>query len=87
MTANDAEKVPMPLLNRCTVVDLPPIEFHDLCRFARAETARRGLSEDSAEAIVLALAHPVVRSKYISLRGVIRMIEKAEVLEGRPWLH
>ena len=65
MTANDAEKVPMPLLNRCTVVNLPPIEFHDLCRFALAETARRGLSEDSAEAIVLALAHPVARSKYI----------------------
>ena len=87
MTANDVEMVPMPLLNRCTVVDLPPIGFHDLCGFARADTARRGLSEDSAEAIVLALAHPIARSKYISLRGVIRMIEKAEVMEGRPWLH
>jgi len=68
------------------VVDLPPIGFHDLCGFARAETTRRGLSEDSAEAIVLALAHPVARTKYISLRSVIRMIEKAEVLKRRPRL-
>ena len=57
-----------------------------LCGFARAETARRGLSVDSTEAIVMALAHPIARTKYISLRSVIRMIEKAEVLERRPRL-
>ena len=60
MTANDAEKVPMPFLNRCTVIELQRIGLLDLCTFARAETAR--------------------------LRGVIRMIERAEVLERRPRL-
>ena len=86
MTANDAERVPLPLLNRCTVIDLQHIGLLDLCTFARAETARRGLSEASGEAIVMALAHPVSRTKYISLRGVIRMIERAELLERRPRL-
>lgn len=86
MTSNDAEKVPMPLLNRCTVIELQRIGLRDLCAFAWAETTRRGLSEASAEAIVMALAHPVARTKYVSLRGVIRMIERAEVLERRPRL-
>ena len=40
----------------------------------------------SAEAIVMALVHPVARTKYISLRSVIRMIERAEGLERRPRL-
>ena len=82
MTANDAEKIPMPLLNRCAVIDLQRIGLSDLCTFARGEAARRGLSDASAE--VMALAHPASRTKYISLRGVIRMIERAEVLERRP---
>jgi hypothetical protein len=86
LTANNAERVPLPLLNRCTIIDLPPVCLQDLCTFARAETARRGLSEASTEAIVLALCHPVARTKYLSLRSVIRMIERAEVLEGRPRL-
>ena len=86
MTANDAERVPLPLLNRCTVIDLQRIGLLDLCTFARGEAARRGRSDASAEAIVMALAHPVSRTKYISLRGVIRMIERAEVLERRPRL-
>ena len=87
LTANDAWKVPVPLLNRCQIVDLPPIGFQDLCDFVRAEAKRRGLSEDSAEAIVIALGRPEARGKYISLRGVIRMLEKAEALEGRPRVH
>ena len=70
LTSNDAEKVPLPLLNRCTVVDLLPVGFQNLCGFARAETARRGLSDASAEAIVMALVHPVARTKYISLQSV-----------------
>ncbi|MFN4158579.1 MAG: AAA family ATPase [Gemmobacter sp.] len=52
MTANNAERVPLPLLNRCTVIDLQRIGLLDLCTFARAETARRGLSDASGEAIV-----------------------------------
>lgn len=29
----------------------------------------------------------ISQANYISLREVIRMIEKAEAMEGRPWLH
>lgn len=86
MTANDAHLISAPLLNRCTLIELDRVGLADLCNFARGEAERRGLSEVSAEVIVETLVSPEARRKVISLRSVIRMIEKADVLEGKPRL-
>lgn len=86
MTANDAHLISAPLLNRCTLIELNRVGLADLCNFARIQAERRGLSEVSAEVIVETLVSPEARRKVISLRSVIRMIETAEVLEGKPRL-
>jgi hypothetical protein len=78
---------PVPLRNRCTVIELPALNMKELANFTQREVARRGLSEQSAEAIVATLAHPISRHGYFSLRDVVRMIDRAEVLESKPRLH
>jgi hypothetical protein len=87
MTSNDVARVPVPLRNRCTVIELPALNMKELANFTQHEVARRGLSEQSAEAIVATLSHPISRHGYFSLRDVVRMIDRAEVLETKPRLH
>jgi hypothetical protein len=87
MTYNDVARVAVPLRNRCTVIELPALNMKELASFTQREVTRRGLSEQSAEAIVATLSHPISRQGYFSLRDVVRMIDRAEVLETKPRLH
>jgi hypothetical protein len=44
-----------------------------------------GLSQESVDAIVTAIIQaPIVTGRRISLRDVVRMLDRAEVLECRP---
>lgn len=87
LAANSLRGLSDPFLSRVEVVHLPPPTLADLCAFARREAGRRGLSEASADAIVAALEAAGPRAGALSLRSVLRMLERAEVLERRPTLH
>jgi hypothetical protein len=53
--------------------------------FAVKRGGKMGLSQESVDAIVTAIIQaPIVTGRRISLRDVVRMLERAEMLEGRP---
>ena len=55
--------------------------------FARKKGAEASLSEDSVAAVLMTITlAPEVAGKRLGLRDVVRMLERAEVLEGRPRL-
>jgi hypothetical protein len=87
LAANSLRGLPEPLLSRCQVVRLPPLSAADLRAFAHREAARRGLSEASTEAILDTLTAIAPRAEALSLRTVLRMLERAAVMEGRPMVH
>ena len=83
MTANGVEGLPEPLISRCNLISLEKISVADLIAFAKREAARRGLEEASIDAVCEAIT--LVKGA-ISLRDVIRMLDRAEGLEKRPRL-
>lgn len=87
LAANSLRGLPEPLLSRCQVVRLPPLAAADLRAFAHREAARRGLSEASTEAILATLTAFAPRAGALSLRTVLRMLERAAVLEQQPRVH
>ncbi|WP_121633353.1 AAA family ATPase [Tropicibacter alexandrii] len=83
MTANGIEGLPAPLMSRCVLITLGDITVSDLIAFATREGARRGLEVASIDAI----SEAIIQVKGgISLRDVVRMLERAEGLESRPRL-
>jgi hypothetical protein len=88
LTANDVARVPEPLRNRCQIVNIPDIAEDQLHDFAERHARRAGLSTPSIDAILEALAKaPYLTGRRQSLRDVIRLCERAEVLQTRPRLH
>jgi hypothetical protein len=87
LTSNTIADVPEPVRSRCQVIEVPDLTVGDLQGFARKRGATLGLTEASVEAIVEAVEQaPLVTKRRQSLRDVIRMLDRAEVLEGRPRL-
>jgi hypothetical protein len=85
LTANDVSRVPEPLRSRCQVIEIPDITSEQLQAFAMKRGDKMGLSPESVDAIVTAIIQaPIVAGRRISLRDVVRMLERAEMLEGRP---
>lgn len=85
MTANDVHRTPEPVRSRCQVIELPDISPAQLADFALGQGRRMGLSEDGIAAIVEVLDRaPRVLGRRLSLRDVIRMLERGEMLEERP---
>jgi len=85
MTANDVHKVPEPVRSRCQVIQLPDITRAQLKAFARAQSQKMGLSDPGVEAILEAIDRaPKALGRRLSLRDVIRMLERGEELEKRP---
>lgn len=86
LTSNSTVRLPEPLLSRLEVVHLPPVPLTELLDFARREGQRRMLQAASIEAVLDALKQ-VGRSITPSLRHVVRMLARAEVLESAQVLH
>ncbi|WBU60560.1 AAA family ATPase [Paracoccus albus] len=86
LLANNIDRLPDPLLSRCSVVNLPALSVNELRSFAKQEGSRRGLSEASLAAVDSALSATEKMLGQASLRTVIRLLERAEVLERRPML-
>ncbi|UWQ54720.1 AAA family ATPase [Leisingera caerulea] len=88
LTANDVSRVPEPLVNRCTVIELRALTCQQLRGFARHEAARMELSEASLDAIERVIEHSMdERGHSLSLRNVIRMLHRAVALESRATHH
>lgn len=88
MTANDVQKVPETVRSRCQLIQLPDITPAQLSGFARVQGQKMGLSDPGVEAILEALDWaPKVLGRRLSLRDVIRALERGEGLEERPRVH
>jgi hypothetical protein len=87
MTANNVHKVPETVRSRCQLIQLPDITPAQLNEFARVQGQKMGLSEPGVEAILKALDRaPKLLGRRLSLRDVIRALERGEGLEERPWV-
>lgn len=87
MTSNTISAVPEPLRNRCQTIEIPDVTTEQLQSFAAKKAGAAGLSEDALAAVVEAIAQvPLLTGRRLSLRDVVRMLERAEALEGRPRL-
>ena len=85
LTSNRLDRLPEPLLSRCTVISLEALSVRDLIGFAEQTGKSRGLSDASVDAIMEALS--VVgraTSRKPNLRTVTRMLERANHLEHKP---
>ncbi|MGP6089557.1 AAA family ATPase [Antarctobacter jejuensis] len=86
-TSNKLSTVPEPFLSRCQIVevrDITPAQLHD---FAVRRGLEMKLSQEALEAVCEALVMaPRMTGRRMSLRDVVRMLERAETLEGRPRL-
>lgn len=87
MTVNSTRPLPKPLLSRCPAIRLPELTTDDLRGFARRQGARRGLSDFSIAVIAEAIEAVGNPSRSVSLRTVMRMIQRAETFEVAPWTH
>lgn len=88
LTANDTPMIPEPLLSRCMVINLRPITCAELKGFARRQAAQRKLTETSVEVIEKVIEQSTrERKPEVSLRDVVRILRRAEVLEGRRLQH
>jgi hypothetical protein len=87
LTSNNVENVSEPVRNRCQVIEIPGVTTEQLQEFAVRKGVDFGLSEAAVEAVVMAADQaPMVTGRRLSLRDVVRMLERAEMLEGRPRL-
>lgn len=85
MTANYVQKVPEPVRSRCQLIQLPDITPVQLNAFVKAQGLKMGLSDPGVEAILEALDRaPKLLGRRLSLRDVIRALERGEGLEERP---
>lgn len=80
MTSNHHKRLPEPLLSRCPPIRLRALSTADLTAFAQRHGKRRGLSSLSVEVVVTALQQANSTAD-ISLRTVLRMLDKAATLE------
>ena len=88
LTSNTIENVPEPVRNRCQVIEIPDLTAEQLQGFVTKKGAEIGLSDAAVEAVVMAIARaPAVTKRRLSLRDAVRMLERAEMLEGRPRIH
>jgi len=87
LTSSKVENVSEPVRTRCQVIEIPDVTTEQLQEFAVKKGADCGLSEAAVEAVLMAVDQaPVVTGRRLSLRDVVRMLERAEMMEGRPRL-
>jgi hypothetical protein len=79
--------LPEPLRSRCPPLRLSALTLADLRDFASRQGARRGLSDVSIEAILQVIDGLANSPQALSLRSVIRMLDRADDLENKPRPH
>ena len=83
LLANDIEKVPQTIRDRCKVIQIPPLTPKDLMAVAEVEVHRRHLEPE----LVAALTRACARGQIKSLRKLNKALDAAEATMRRPQLH
>lgn len=86
LTCNDWRRLPEPLISRCPPIRLESPSREHLETFARREGARRDLSDAAVDAVCTAILWAAVQGHRPDLRGILRMLDRAEMMERRPVL-
>jgi ATP-dependent Lon protease len=88
LTSNDTVPLSAPLRSRVQIIDLPALTSGQLMGFVERDAAPRGLSDLSIEVALTVLAGACATSRDVpSLRTALRVLDRAQALESRPWLH
>ncbi len=83
LLANDLDKVPRTVRDRCKVIQIPPLTPMDLAVMAEAEIRRRHLEPELIGALTRACASGQIKS----LRKLNKALDAAEATLRRPRLH
>jgi hypothetical protein len=83
LLANDLDKVPRTVRDRCKVIQIAPLTPKDLATVAEAEVRRRHLEPELSGALTRACA----RGQIKSLRRLNKALDAAEATLRRPRLH
>ena len=83
LLANDIDKVPKTVRDRCKVIQIPPLTPNDLASVAEAEVRRRRLEPE----LVGQLSRACARGQIKSLRKLNKALDAAEATLRRPRLH
>lgn len=88
LTANNVDLVSEPVRSRCAVIEIPDVTEAQLLSFATRRAAKLGLSDEARDAVLDAIVlAPAATGRRLCLRDVVRMLTRAEMLEGRAPLH
>lgn len=83
LLANDLEKIPRTVRDRCKVIQIPPLTPKDLAAVAEAEVLRRHLEPELTAELTRACAKGQIKS----LRKLNKALDAAEATLRRPRLH
>ena len=83
LLANDIDKVPRTVRDRCKVIQIPPLTPKDLMAVAEVEVHRRHLEPELVAELTRACAKGQIRS----LRKLHKALDAAEATMRRPQLH
>lgn len=83
LLANDLDKVPKTVRDRCKVIQIPPLTPRDLAAMAEAEVHRRHLEPE----LIGELTGACARGQIKSLRKLTKALDAAEATLRRPRLH
>ncbi len=86
LTSNNGRLLPDPLLSRCPPIRLGPPTLVHLLGVAAHEGERRGLSPGATDAIRAALEWAERQDRLLTLRTVLRLLDRAEQMQRRPLL-
>lgn len=83
LLANDLDKVPKTVRDRCRVIEIPALTPKDLAAMAEAEVRRRHLEPE----LIAHLTRACARGRIKSLRKLNKALDAAEATLRRPSLH
>lgn len=83
LLANDIDKVPRTVRDRCKVVQIPALTPKDLAPVAEAEVRKRHLEPE----LIAALTRACAKGQIKSLRKLTKALDAAEATLRRPRLH
>lgn len=83
LLANDIDRVPRPVRDRCKVIQMAPLSAQQIADIAAREITRRDLSPDLLPTIVKGCLQGQIKS----LRKLTKILDAAEAVMKRPRFH
>lgn len=85
-TSNRIDNVEQALLDRMTIIDLPEMTHYQLLDFAAAQAAIR-FGDDFSDIVVDRVRESLRRGHRLSLRHVVKVLDRVEEAVNRPLMH